>query len=165
VNNWVTANGDPKFANPDVTQPQSTKLPDLSLQSSSGAIDGGTYLTTANGSGSNSTSLVVQDAFYFQDGTWGSALAQGVTHSPDWIAIGTVSNVVQIAGINYSTNTITLASPKTWSNGAKVWLYKKSDGTGVLYGSAPDYGAYEYGSNSSIPSTPSQLSPPTPKAF
>ena len=62
----------------------------------------------------------------------------------DWIAIGTVSNVVQISSINYSTNTITLASAMTWSNNDSVWLYKNSSGEQVLYGSAPDQGAHEY---------------------
>jgi len=159
--NWCTRaaeccarNGDPKFNNPVKVGDAgwsslyyfSTSLPDLSLQPSSGAIDGGAYLTQARGGGSTSTNLIVDDALYFQDGSWGSALARGVTLFPDWIAIGTVTNTVQIAqgGINYSTNTITLASPMTWTNGAPIWLFKKSDGTKVLYGSAPDYGAYEY---------------------
>jgi hypothetical protein len=157
INNWLTnVNGDPKFTNPDLSDPTSQNLfssvhgytanpiPDLTLQSGSGAIDGGTYLTTANGSGSNSISLVVADAFYFQDGTWGSDLARGVTMFPDWIAVGTVNNTVQISSINYSTNTITLASPISWSNGDHIWLYKNSSGTVVLSGTAPDIGAYEY---------------------
>ena len=63
---------------------------------------------------------------------------------PDWIAIGTVTNTVQISSVNYSTNTITLASPVTWNNGDPIWLYKKSDGFVVLVGAAPDYGASEY---------------------
>ncbi len=150
--------GDPKFTNPDITNPLSqnlfstvhgyvsTPLPDLSLQASSPAINGGTYLTRANGSGANITALIVNDALYFQDGTWGSDLARGITLFPDWIAIGTVNNAVRISSINYDTNTITLASPMTWNDGANIWLYKKSDGTQVLYGSAPDYGAYEYAS-------------------
>lgn len=134
---------DPKFVNPDITTPSSTTLPNLTLQSSSPAIDGGTYLTQANGSGSNSTTLIVDDAKYFQDGAWGSDLARSNLYA-DWIAIGTVSNVVQISSIDYANNKITLASPKSWSDNAPIWLYKKSDGTIVLYGSAPDYGAHEY---------------------
>jgi hypothetical protein len=31
----------------------------------------------------------------------------------------------------------------TWGSGADIWLYKKSDGERVLYGSAPDVGAHE----------------------
>ncbi len=150
VNNWKANNGNPLFANPSMADTSSLTLPDLSLSNASPAIDGGTYLTTAVGAGSGSTTLVVADALYFQDGTWGSALARGVTLFPDWIAIGTVSNVVQISSINYSTNAITLASATTWSNGAPIWLYKKSDGTQVLYGSASDYGAAEYSSASQL---------------
>jgi hypothetical protein len=155
INNWLTVDGDPKFVNPDVTDTRSRILPNLALQSTSPAINGGTYLTQVNGAGTNSTTLVVDDALYFQDGTWGSALARGVTLFPDWIAIGTVGNVVQISSINYSTNTITLKSPMTWSNGAKIWLYKKSDGSRVLFGSAPDYGAHEFD-----PSASQTLNPP-----
>jgi len=149
-----TGSGDPKFSNPDLTNPSSTTLPDLSLQSGSGAIDGGTWLTAATNAGTNSTTLTVADALYFQDGTWGSDLARasaglGGTFQADWIAIGTVANVVQIRSISYGTydnpaGTITLASPMTWTTGAPIWLYRKSDGAVVLAGSAPDYGASEY---------------------
>ncbi len=170
VHNWCTgsqtstdgngnvgcsANGNPSFNNPDLTNPSSTTLPDLSEQSSSPTIDGGTYLTTATNAGNGSTTLTVADALYFQDGTWGSSLAKASaglcgTMRPDWIAIGTVTNVVQISVVSYGTynspaGTITLASPMTWSNGAPIWLYSKSDGAGVLVGAAPDYGASEYG--------------------
>lgn len=73
----------------------------------------------------------------------------------DWIAIGTVTNTVQISSVTYGTynnpaGTIVLASPMTWSNGAPVWLYKKSDGAVVLVGAAPDYGASEYGTTVSV---------------
>src|ERR1017187_1390880 len=132
VSNWVTTNGGPKFTNSDLTDPTSqnlfptvhgyaaTPIPNLSLQASSPAIDGGTYLTQAKGVGANSTTLVVDDAMYFQDGTWGSDLARGVTFFPDWIAIGTVGNTIQISSINYATNTITLASPASWSDRANI---------------------------------------------
>src|SRR5208283_4351907 len=120
-----------------------------SLQSTSPAINGGTYLTTATNSGSSSKTLTVADAQYFQDGTWGSDLSRpaaglGGTMQPDWIAIGTVTNTVQISAVSYgsynaSAGTITLASSMTWASGAPIWLYKKSDGTVVLAGSAPDY--------------------------
>jgi chitodextrinase len=157
TNNWTTPSGDPKFTNPDVTDPTSKILPDLSLQMSSQAIDDGTNLTQASGAGSNSTTLVVKDAMYFQDGTWGSDLARGVDFFPDWIAIGTVDNIVQIRSIDYTANTITLASPMTWNSGANIWLYKKSDGTRVLYGSAPDMGAYEY---AGVATPPPDTTPP-----
>lgn len=155
TNNWCTitgqsgcsAFGDPKFTNPDITDPTSTTLPDLSLQATSSAIDGGTSLTTTSNSGSGSTSLTSSDCSYFQDGTGGADMTHGVTLFPDWIAVGTVSNIVQISAITYGTFpacTMTLASGLTWSSSAPIWLYKNSSGTRVLYGSAPDYGASEF---------------------
>jgi hypothetical protein len=157
-NNWLTRNGDPLFLDNTLTisVPPSSTVPNLSLQSSSPAINGGTYLTQANGSGSSSTMLVVNDALYFQDGTWGSDLTRAAGRmQADWIAIGWVGNIVQIKSINYSTNTITLRSPMTWSDRANIWLYKKSDGLQVIYGSAPDYGAYEF-----FPEAGQTLAPP-----
>ncbi len=141
TDNWVTANGDPLFVNTDVSDPTSTTLPDLRVNSGSGVIDDGVNLTQANGSGTSSTTLIVDDALYFQDGSRGSSLSN---IQADWIAIGTVSNTVQISSINYSTNTITLTSPMTWSDNASIWVYKDSAGRIVLRGSAPDVGAYEY---------------------
>jgi hypothetical protein len=161
VNNWCTksqsssgacsATGNPLFNNPNISNPASTTLPDLTLQSGSGALNGGTYLTTATNSGTGSTTLTVADAQYFQDGTWGSDLSRPAaglcgTMQADQIAIGTVTNVVRISAVAYGTynapaGTITLASPMTWSTGASIWLYSKSDGTVVLVGSAPNYGA------------------------
>jgi hypothetical protein len=66
----------------------------------------------------------------------------------DWIAVGTVGNIAQIASINNQTNTLTLTSAITRADGAPVWLYKKSDGVRVLYGAAPDAGALESGAGS-----------------
>jgi hypothetical protein len=163
-----SAFGDPKFTNPDISNPGSQTLPDLSLQSTSSAIDGGTWLTTASNSGTSSTTLTVADAMYFQDGTWGSDLARasaglGGTMQADWIAIGTVNNVVQIKSVAYGTynspgGSITLASPMSWSSGAHIWLYKKSDGAVVLVGAAPDYGASEFvGTKTAKPAAPTNL--------
>lgn len=139
-NNWETTDGDPKFVNTILSNPISTTLPDLSLQHDSPCLNGGTYLTQANGSGSDITTLIVDDALFFQDGSWGSSLA---TLNADWIAIGTVDNIVEISSINYGTNTIILATQKSWSDAASIWLYKDSDGSIVLRGSAPNYGAYQ----------------------
>jgi len=159
TNNWTTygaGQGNPLFTNPALTDPTSqnliptahgyvaTPIPNLTLQSASPAVNGGIFLTQASGSGISSTTLVVSDAGYFQDGTNGSDLARGVNFFPDWIAIGTVDNVVEISSIDYDTNTITLATSTSWSDNANIWLYKKSDGARVLYGDAPDYGAHEY---------------------
>jgi hypothetical protein len=112
----------------------------FNLQSSSPAIGAGTYLTTANGSGSGSTALVVNDASYFQD-SYGLSNAYSTVY-PDCISITTVTNHVCISSVNYSTNTITLASAISWSNGDHIWLYSKSDNARVLYGTAPDMGAF-----------------------
>lgn len=144
---------DPLFVDPDLTDPTSqdmfstlggyaaTPIPDLRLQAGSPAIGAGDPLTLANGTGANTATLVVDDADYFQDGTRGSSLSD---IQADWIAIGAVDNIVQISSINYATATITLASPMTWADNAPVWLYKKSDGVRVLYGTAPEQGAHPY---------------------
>ncbi|HUS99859.1 MAG TPA: hypothetical protein VMY59_06025, partial [Candidatus Thermoplasmatota archaeon] len=78
TNNWSDADGNPNFVNegsysspsmsdPDFSgcDPTSTTNPDLTLQSSSPCINQGTYLTQAYGSGSTSTTLIVDDAKYF----------------------------------------------------------------------------------------------------
>lgn len=145
-------NLNPGFANPDTSSITSTAAPDFRLQSSSPCINAGAHLTQANGSGSGSTTLIVDDAWWFQDGSWGSALTHGVTLFPDWIAIGAVTNVVEIRSIDYYTKRITLASPMTWADNAPIWLYKNSDGKQVLYGNAPDIGAHEYDSGATITS-------------
>jgi len=147
ANNFLGANGDPLFTNTTLTDPFSLTAPNLALQAGSLCIGGGQALAMANGAGNSSVTLVVTplatgSVVPFQDGTWGSDLARGVTLFPDWIAIGTVGNVVQISSINYDTNVITLASPMTWSDKAPIWLYKNSSGVRVLYGTAPDIGAH-----------------------
>ena len=134
---------DPGFVNPEMSDKTSLVLPDLSLRPGSPCIDAGSPLTQAEGPGSLSTKLVLDDAWAFQDGTWGSALTRGITHFPDWIAIGTVSNAVEISSIDYARRTVTLATPTTWADHAKVWLFRDSRGRRVLAGSAPDIGAHE----------------------
>jgi hypothetical protein len=59
----------------------------------------------------------------------------------DWIRIG-ASTTVQIASIDYTTNTVTLASGASRSDSDPVYLYKKSDGDVVLHGALPDLGAF-----------------------
>ncbi len=105
------------------------------LRSGSPLIDAGAALTTTLSSGSGSQ-VAVADAKYFSDGF-------GVVN-PDWIKIGS-RNPVQIASVNYGTNTITLASSTNWAKGEPVNLYKDSSGNVVLGGSSPDIGAFEYG--------------------
>ena len=139
--------GSPLFVSVSYSDKTVEATPNLNLQAASPAINTGVALTTvADGDSGSGTTLVVSDAAYFQDGTW----APAGTVSADYIAVGTVSNTVQISSINYSTNTITLASGITRSFGQSVWLYKKSDGDQVLYGTAPDFGAYESTGTSSL---------------
>ena len=110
---------------------------DFTLREDSPAIDKGGSLTKVSASDSGSgTNLVVNDAGFFQDG-WAGV-------NPDWIAVGTTNNIVQISSINYNINTITLASSISRNDNDLVWLYRDSSGRQVLYGSAPDIGAYEY---------------------
>jgi hypothetical protein len=151
-NNWLDSTGDPKFVDISGTpNPANRTQFNFNLQSDSPAIDGGEALATANGSGSGSTTLVLNtlpsdpypSAYFFYDA--GNVASEWPTANVnnDWIAVGTVSNIARIISIDYSANKITLATPLTWSNGASVWLFKRSDGTVVLNGLAPDYGAYE----------------------
>jgi len=142
TNNWRTSTGDPGFLDTNTTDYTSAVLPDLSLKAMSGAVDNGISLALANGAGTNSTTLVLDsdDSLYFQDGSWGSALA---AHLPDVLAIGTIGNTSAVSSINYNTDTITLGTALTWNDDDDVWLYSRNDGTVVLYGSAPDQGALE----------------------
>jgi hypothetical protein len=106
----------------------------FNLTSNSLALNAGTNLTTVASTDTGSgTLLILNDAGFFQDG-------YGIRDvNSDCIAITTVSNVVCIAagGINYQTNTITLASPVTRHAGDPVWLAKDSTGSEV----APNIGS------------------------
>ncbi len=124
-----------KNQNPLLTDPNNN---DFSLKTGSPAVDKGGPLTHVAAADTGSgTSLIVDAAEFFQPG-WGGADA-------DWIAVGSVSNVAHISSIDYNSNTITLATPITRADGDPVYLYKDSDGTQVLRGSAPDIGAVESG--------------------
>jgi len=110
---------------------------DFSLQPSSPALDKGGPLTRVSAADRGSGNVLsVADAGFFQDG-WAGV-------SPDWIAVGTLANARQVTSIDYSANTITLASPLSRKTGDPVYLYRDSTGRQVLYGPAPDIGAYEY---------------------
>lgn len=161
-NDWDNSDGDPLFVDKSLTL--SGAHPNLQLQANSPALNKGKHLTVATRAGSSSTTLIVDDAHYFQDGKFGSDSGcdpakwpPNVNMQADWIAIGTVDKVVQIKSINYNTNTINLASSMTWSDNAKVWLYKISDGSQVLKSGAPDMGCgvvYKPPTSSSAPDIP-----------
>jgi hypothetical protein len=139
---------DPKFAD--------YASNDFSLLSGSPALAGGTYLTTvANADSGSGTSLVVNDAGYFQDGSG----IPGV--NSDCIAVATVANHVCVASVNYQTKTLTLTGSLTRSAGNPVWLYSDSTGRTVLIGSAPNIGA-SFDPNSVPPPPPPPTSPTPP---
>jgi hypothetical protein len=126
---------------------------DFGLLPGSPALAAGTYLTTVASSDSGSgTSLVVNDAGFFQDGSG----IPGV--SADCIAITTVANHVCITAVNYQTKTLTLASSTTRSAGDPVWLYSDSTGRTVLIGIAPNIGVtLASGQASGPPAPPTSL--------
>jgi hypothetical protein len=127
--------GNPLFNNPAAD--------DLTLQAGSPAIDAGTPLTRAVGAGSTSTTLIVADSLWFQDGMGIEGLAG------DTIRVGASTAV--ITNVDYSTHTITLAAPISWSNG---------DGVSYPYaGAAPDLGAHETGGVAQVPEV--RPNPPT----
>jgi hypothetical protein len=112
--------------------------------------------TVASGDSGSGTSLVVSDASYFQDG-YGLSNANSTVNG-DCVAVGTASNHVCVTAVDYTTNTLTLASSISRSAGEGVYLYSKSDGVQVLTGSAPDMGAYPYGGGGGSGNAPT---PPT----
>lgn len=136
---------DPKFINPSLTDKTSSTLPNLKVQSGSGAIKTGTSLTLANGAGNASTSLTVDDALYFQAGSAAATTPMGASISSvagDYILIN--NQIRQITDINYTTNVLTLNAAASWADDAPVYLYKKSDGVQVSYGGVMDIGAEPY---------------------
>lgn len=156
ANNYVGENsGDPLFVNasPTYGTVSNSEYPDFNLRSGSPAINQGGALTTVDTADTGSgTNLILDNASYFQDGTWGPP---GVIQA-DWIAVGTVSNIVKISSI--SGNTVRLASAIARSDGDNVWLYKNSNGQVVLVGSGPDIGAHEYAAgDSTAPLPPKNL--------
>jgi hypothetical protein len=163
--NWPFGNdfGNPAFDSRDnLINPSANPFvnfgTDFHLVSGTAPTGAGTNLTTATNSGTASTSLTVADANFFQDG-WGFPAGVGVGMvSPDWIRIGP-STTVQIASINYSSNSLTLASPVSWKSNDPIYLYKNSSGTVVLTGANPSVGAFPSGS-SALPVS-NTLLPPT----
>jgi hypothetical protein len=122
---------------------------DLHLTSLSPARGAGTFLTTANGAGTSSTSLTVTDASFFQDG-YGIVGVQ-----PDCLRIGASTTVcIAAGGINYSTNVITLASAVSWNNADGIYLYKDSSGNQQLFAANPDMGAFQFSANPPLPGVP-----------
>jgi hypothetical protein len=103
--------------------------PDFRLQANSPCRDAGGFLTTVLSPGGSGTSFQVADAGYFMDG-WGIEHVQG-----DLIQLAGQTQRSRITNVNYETNTITVDTPLTWTQGQGVSL--------AYEGSAPDIGAYE----------------------
>lgn len=93
---------------------------DFRLQSSSILIGSGSWIASALNSSSNSTLLLVDDAFGIFDG-WGISDIDS-----DYIKIGTGS-YVRVSSIDYSTNTITLSSPRSWNVNDSIYVFGMED--------------------------------------
>jgi hypothetical protein len=136
--NWFDDDGDPKFVDivgtPD---PTNATQYDFTLQAGSPCIDAGEFLTnivSANGSG---TSFVVTDAGYFfiPKGGMATEIPLAVLAGDTIQLDGQVGTAV-ITDINYATNTITVDTSLTWTQGQGVAL--------AYHGSAPDMGYAEF---------------------
>lgn len=131
-------NSDPLFQN---------STSNLQLQIGSPASGAGSSLTAAVGAGTGSTSLVVADSNYFFaiNGSTPNSVIPGVQN--DWIRIGT-SILVQLCGISYSTNTLTLCTAESWVNNEPIYLARDSNGNLLITGTSnPDMGAFPLGTS------------------
>lgn len=128
ANNWLAADGSAAFVdwNTGDLDPTNSAAHDFHLQTGSGAINNGGWLTTAT-STTSGTSLVVADSYWF---TAGEGIAPG-----DVIQIQGSTSTHTITAINYSTHTLTITPSTSWTSG---------NGVGFPYfGSTPDQGAFE----------------------
>ncbi len=148
ANNWDgDTQGDPKFVNADTAfyDPMLVTLPNLRLQDTSPCKDAGTHLTTITSASGSGTTFTVADAGYFMDG-WGVSGIGG-----DRIQLAGAVQKARILSVNYATNTITVDTTLSWTQGQGVSL--------PYEGTAPDAGAYEIGaaSDSMAPAAPRGL--------
>lgn len=109
---------------------------DYHLTNTSPCISAAGPQTTTTAGGSATTIVPVVDVGYFIDG-WGMQ-SWGV--QGDVVLVGTNAGV-QITSINYAANTLTLASPVTFSSGAGVSLQNTTDIGAYDY----DVNGYSYG--------------------
>jgi hypothetical protein len=92
-----------------------------------------------NGTGSNSTSLIVDDAnFFFSEEALSIPDTDGLIESDTIYVNATSPFSVQIT--NISSNTLTLASAQTWQDGVEVYI---CPGGNCFSGSAPEIGYLE----------------------
>lgn len=99
----------------------------FNLRPDSQAIDAGSHLTKTTEAGSSTTTILVEDPYYFIDGY---GLIDG-----DMIQVGSNSPVM-VTNVDFDSKTLTVATPISFDSGATVSL--------AYSGSAPDLGAFEY---------------------
>lgn len=122
---------------PQFNDPQNR---DFTLQEDSPMIDAGAWLTTAVDSGTGSK-VKVQDSRYFMDG-WN--IVEG-----DIIQVQGQTIKARITNIDHKNNILVLNREITWKSG---------DGVSLAYnGIAPDIGAHEHNSGSSLLPPPKNL--------
>jgi parallel beta-helix repeat protein len=110
---------DPLFSNPTSNN--------FALQSTSPAVDAGTWLTTITSSTGSGKSFYVKDASYFYDG-YGFSGEKGDSITTE---SGETATIIEIVG-----DMITLDRIISWTKGDGLAL--------KYYGSSPDIGAHEY---------------------
>jgi hypothetical protein len=116
---------------------------EFDVQPGSPMIDAGAFLTTTTAASGNTNVVAVLDAGYFFPGISQLGVAG------DLVKIGT-NALVQVTAVNYTNNTLTLASAVSWSGGAaNVNLDYR--------GAKPDIGAREFASGGALPAAPSNL--------
>lgn len=141
--NWQQS-GDPLFV--DITSPMdvnNSSIPNLQLRTNSPCIDKAVYLTTITSASGSGKVVQVADATYFIDG-WG--IIEG-----DNIQLQGGAQQARIVAIDYSTQTLTLDTALTWTQGQGMSLPFK--------GAGPDIGAFEAGTSpvSVRPAAPTNL--------
>ena len=128
---------DPAFVNVPLYPAGFDPAWNFGLSASSPAIDAGVAVTSTPSAGVNTTSLPVDDAYFFCDGF-------GIVEGDD-IRIGGGA-AVRISSIDYARNIVTLREPRTWAAGAGVHL--------AYNGNGPDIGAFESGGTVPPPTAP-----------
>jgi hypothetical protein len=122
--------GDPLFVDGTIPNLTNASLPNFQLRTNSPCIDRGVALTTITSATGSGRTVQLADATYFMDG-WG--VVQG-----DLIQLLGTTQRARILSVNYATRSITVDANLTWTQNQGVTM--------AYEGTAPDLGAYEYGS-------------------
>lgn len=105
----------------------------FSLKESSPMVDAGAFLAQTVGSGTNSITMIIDNASYF---ITGFGIIEG-----DIIQIEGQAQTSEIKSIDYKKNILTLSNPLSWQHGRGVSL--------KYVGTAPDIGVDEFGRKNS----------------